>query len=100
MPSAWGLESAASVSTPGVSDQDFADFGRMRNGYGIDPDKTISPRSISFFIGGKLPIPGQNTHPHDFLSSKPRISFLSLAGSADISPTRLHITTGAVMSVS
>src|SRR6266478_9329192 len=29
----------------------------MRNGYGIDPDKTISPRSISFFIGGKLPIP-------------------------------------------
>src|SRR5712675_1427148 len=26
----------------------------MRNGYGIDPDKTISPRSISFFIGGKL----------------------------------------------
>src|SRR6266850_1723221 len=28
----------------------------MRNGYGIDPDKTISPRSISFFIGGKLPI--------------------------------------------
>src|SRR6267378_6091699 len=23
----------------------------------IDPDKTISPRSISFFIGGKLPIP-------------------------------------------
>jgi len=29
----------------------------MRNGYGIEPDKTISPRSISFFIGGKLPIP-------------------------------------------
>src|SRR5258707_3456324 len=54
MPSAWGLESAASVSTPGVSDDDFADFGRMRNGYGIDTDKTISPRSISFFIGGKL----------------------------------------------
>jgi len=23
-------------------------FGRMRIGYGIDPDKTISPRSISF----------------------------------------------------
>src|SRR5258707_14231615 len=31
-----------------VSDEDFADFGRMRIGYGIDPDKTISPRSISF----------------------------------------------------
>ena len=37
----------------------------MRNGYGIDPDKTISPRSISFFIGGvdftvgaSLPISG------------------------------------------
>src|SRR5258705_2429823 len=29
-------------------------LGGLRNGYGIDPDKTISPRSISFFIGGKL----------------------------------------------
>src|SRR5258705_8184526 len=25
-------------------------LGGLRNGYGIDPDKTISPRSISFFI--------------------------------------------------
>src|SRR5258705_9551203 len=29
-------------------------LGGLRNGYGIGPDKSISPRSISFFIGGKL----------------------------------------------